>query len=326
MIPTSSILLSSLACLLAASNVAADGYTIHQVNVGKDFLSNFELETPDNPLGGAVNYTDETTAASSNLTYADGDTFIMRVDNTTVISNSSDVGRRSVRIKSLAQYTEHLAVFDIRHLPVGCGTWPALWEYDDNVGVANGEFDILEGINSQTPGYTTIHTGGNCTLSANRTQTGDALGNDCSSTTVQQGGDNGCSVSSPYASSFGPVFNDNGGGWYVAERTSSALSVWFWARNDSTVPEDVSSGADTLNTTGWTTPLAFFPASSTCDFETNFKELNIIIDTSLCGSWAGEQFSASGCPGNCIDFVNSNPSNFTDAYWNFAAARIYLPS
>jgi len=36
-------------------------------------------------------------------------------------------GRNSVRIGSKKQYTKGLFIFDIKHTPTGCGTWPALW-------------------------------------------------------------------------------------------------------------------------------------------------------------------------------------------------------
>lgn len=117
-------------------------------------------------------YTTQQASLASNLTYANANTFIMRVDHTTTLNSSSTVGRQSVRIKSNAQYGTHMAVFDIRHMPQGCGTWPAIWEADDSVGIVNGELDILEGVNSLSPSYTTLHTPGSCTLSATRSQTG----------------------------------------------------------------------------------------------------------------------------------------------------------
>ncbi|EMD33563.1 glycoside hydrolase family 16 protein [Gelatoporia subvermispora B] len=322
---TSSLILSTLASLLSATYVQAATYSLHQNNVGTDFLSNFVWETTENPSGGRVAYTTQSDALSANLTYAHGDTFIMRVDDTTTLS-ASDAGRKSVRIKSNEQYTTHVAVFDIRHMPQGCGTWPAIWEVDDTVGVAHGEVDIIEGVNDLSPSYSTMHTPNTCTMpTTGRNQKGTAVGNDCSSTTTQSDGNNGCSVSSPYSSTYGPTFNADGGGWFVVERTSSAVSIWFWERGDGTVPAAVSGGASTIDTGSWsTTPIAYFPSSSTCDLSTNLQSHNIIINTMLCGPWAGSRYSASGCPGTCIDYVNSNPSAFSNAYWDFAALRVYL--
>lgn len=65
------------------------------------------------------------------------------------------------------------------------------------------------------------------------------------------------------------------------------------------------------------------------------------------GDWAGQQsiYAGAGCPGTCVgelltfsiqtlihqcstkflpvDYVNNNPSAFSNAYWNFAALRVY---
>merc|ERR1712118_165051 len=126
-------------------------------------------------------------------------------------------GRKSNRIKSNAQYNTHVAVFDIRHMPQGCATWPAVWEADDTVGTSAGEIDILEGVNDIAPNSVTLHTTGNCTMPSNRTQLGTSLSNDCSSSADIGNGNNGCSVDAPYTSSYGPVFNSNGGGYYAVE-------------------------------------------------------------------------------------------------------------
>ena len=54
-------------------------------------------------------YVDQDTALSLNLTYASGDTLILRSDDTTVLS-SSDPGRASVRIMSVNTYSTHVVV------------------------------------------------------------------------------------------------------------------------------------------------------------------------------------------------------------------------
>ena len=61
----------------------------------------------------------------------------------------------------------------------------------------------------------------------------------------------------------------------------------------------------------------------------------------LGGSWAGVVYTSDGCPGDCIgeslidrdrefylavrllDYVNNNPSAFTNAYWDVAGVRVY---
>lgn len=56
------------------------------------------------------NYVDQATALSKNLTYANGDTLILRADDTTVLDPSGP-GRDSVRIRSINTYTTHVAVY-----------------------------------------------------------------------------------------------------------------------------------------------------------------------------------------------------------------------
>ena len=56
------------------------------------------------------NYIDQATALSKNLTFASGNSFILKADDTTVLS-SSGPGRDSVRIQSNKAYTTHVSVY-----------------------------------------------------------------------------------------------------------------------------------------------------------------------------------------------------------------------
>jgi hypothetical protein len=127
--------------------------------------------------------------------------------------------------------------------------------------------------------------------------------------------------------SYGPPFNANGGGWYAIERTNTYIKVWFWGRNDMSVPSDVSKPGSTVNTRYWGTPSANFPNTS-CDFASEFDANNIIINLTFCslaffffvysailinysagGDWAGNQYGASGCPSTCVGVYSSPPAN-----------------
>lgn len=78
----------------------------------------------------------------------------------------------------------------------------------------------------------------------------------------------GCGVKANTDVSYGPAFNGIGGGWFVVclfynigvltrvlryavERTNSFINVWFWARNDITVPPEVAYGGFTVDTDVW---------------------------------------------------------------------------
>ncbi|KAJ6513505.1 glycoside hydrolase family 16 protein [Mycena vulgaris] len=303
------------------SLVAGATYSRTESIVGAGFYNAFNFEAIGDPTSGRVNYVDKATAMSQNLTFASGNTFIMRADAKTVISDSSAVGRNSVRIRTNNAYTTHVAVFDIVHMPQGCGTWPAVWETDEATWPRGVEVDILEGVNDQGTDQVTLHTSPGCSMPASRTQTGSSLQLDCS-TAVN--GNTGCAVSVGQAPSYGPTFNANGGGWYAVERTSTFISVWFWSRNAANVPADVRAGSASVNTGAWGVPVANFPNTS-CNFPQFFDANNIIINLTFCGDWAGSPaiYGASGCPSTCNNFVDNNPAAFSDAYFQFNAINVY---
>jgi len=137
--------------------------------------------------------------------------------------------------------------FDVRHMPQGCGTWPAIWEAGLNNWPAEGEVDILEGVNDISPNRMTLHTSPGCTMPASSPQTGTILQTDCN---ALANGNVGCGVADTHVNSFGPSFNANGGGFFAMERTETFLKVWFWPRNGSP-PAEVRDGNNNINTDNW---------------------------------------------------------------------------
>ncbi|QRV78202.1 glycoside hydrolase family 16 protein [Ceratobasidium sp. AG-Ba] len=308
-----------IATLAAVASVAqAATYNLVDNFVGSGFLNGFSHQAIADPTHGRVNYVSQSTAISQNLTYASGNTFIMRADYKTKLS-SSGAGRNAVRIQSNKQYTTHVEVADIRHMPQGCGTWPAYWTTDTNGWPSRGEIDIIEGVNDQGPNAMTLHTTSGCTQPSSRDMYGSPTQLDCN---YQVNGNAGCGVKSPDGNSYGPSFNSAGGGWYVMERTSSFIKIWFWPRNSGNVPASVKNGASQVDTAGFGKPSALF-VNNSCDFNSHFGPENIIINLTFCGDWAGSVYGQSGCPSSCNDYVNNNPSAFTNAYWDFAALRVY---
>ncbi|KAJ7648657.1 hypothetical protein DFH06DRAFT_1332264 [Mycena polygramma] len=288
--------------------------------VGHRFYDAFNFEASQIRLT-AGNYVNKKTAEKQKLTAVSGDTFILRADHHTVISNSSAVGRNSVRIRTNKAYTTHVAVFDILHMPEGCGTWPAVWETNEANWPAGGEVDILEGVNDQGTDQVTLHTSPGCTMPQNRTQTGTSLQLDCD---VSVNFNTGCGVRSKDALSYGPLFNAHHGGWYAIERTNKFISVWFWSRNAAHVPGEVKAGHAIVNTHNWGIPAAHFPDTS-CNLREFFEANNIIINLTLCGDFAGQAsvYAASGCPSTCNDFVDNNPAALANAYFQFNSINIY---
>jgi len=308
----------ALALCFAARSALAVSYAVTDTFQGTDFFNDFTYETAADPTHGLVEYVSLQTAQSLGLATVSGNNFILRADDTTVLTNGA--GRKSVRIQSNKQWDNHVSIFNVEHMPQGCGTWPAIWELGDN-WPNGGEVDIVEGVNDVAPNSVTLHTSADCTMPATRSMTGKSLSTDCD---ANDNGNAGCGVGITDANSYGPGFNANGGGFYAMERTADFVKVWFWARNDASVPAEVSSGSGSIDTDNWGTPDAFFPNTS-CDIDSHFGPANIIINLTFCGDWAGSAsvYSSSGCPSTCTDYVSNNPSAFNNAYFQLAWAKVY---
>ncbi|KAF8839837.1 glycoside hydrolase family 16 protein [Paxillus ammoniavirescens] len=280
------------------------------------FLDAFTWQTIADPVHGRVNYVNYSTAQQDSLVSVHGDRVVLRADSTTTLDPTGP-GRNSFRLVSNERYTTHVAIFDIVHMPQGCGTWPAISEIDDTSSTAGGKIDIIEGVNDQTPNLSSLHTSANCTMPDSRVMTGEVQGDDCSS-------GSGCGVDIDDPASYGPPFNTMDGGWYAVERTATYISIFFWERDDASVPRQVSHPGQTVNPSTWGIPAAYFP-NTECDFTTHFAPHHIMISLTFCGDWAGSNatYSASGCPSTCVDFVNQNPSAFSGAYFEFNRLSIY---
>jgi len=309
-----------LSVFTSSSLSFASTYFLSDNVVGPDFYHYFDWEAIPDPTHGRVNYVDQATSIKQNLTYASQDTFILRTDFQSVL-NPNGTGRNSVRIRSKKTFTTHVAIFDVRHMPQGCGTWPAIWETKESIWPNGGEIDILEGVNDQGPNRATLHTGPGCQMPSERFQTGQDVGLDCDALV---NGNAGCSVSFPTNQSYGPPLNDEGGGWFAVERTDSNINIWFWSRCSLFVPYEVKEGLSSVNPLTWGLPTANFP-NTLCNMTSHFSEENIIINLTLCGDWAGNHdvYQSSGCPSTCVDFVNNNPASFKDAYFDFASIRTF---
>ncbi|OBZ78872.1 hypothetical protein A0H81_00340 [Grifola frondosa] len=124
---------STAALFLVSSFVSAAlgaTYNVQDTFIGQDFLTGFSHQAIPDPTHGRVNYVDQATALATNLSFATADTFITRADSFTTLDPAGP-GRSATRLQSNNAYTTHVSVFDIRHMPQGCGTWPAAWEFLD---------------------------------------------------------------------------------------------------------------------------------------------------------------------------------------------------
>ena len=104
------------------------------------------------------------------------------------------------------------------------------------------------------------------------------------------------------------------------EWTSSAISVWVFSRGG--IPSDIKN--ETPNPSGWGTPTVKFTG---CNFDSYFKNHNIIFDITFCGGWAGQVWSTQGSCGGlaptCQDYVAKNPTAFAQSYWTINSVKVY---
>ncbi|KAF3762972.1 family 16 glycoside hydrolase [Cryphonectria parasitica EP155] len=313
---------------------ATSSYTLEDTFDSSNFFDSFTWFTDADPTAGFVSYQDQSSATSAGLATIANNQVRLGVDSTSTVDSStlsayvggdtSVGGRKSVRLQSKKTYTKMLMVADIEHMPVGCGTWPALWTWGTGSWPADGEIDIIEGANSQTTNAMTLHTSAGCTPSNSGQDPGtswyDGSTGDCSA----DSGSTGCPQRGTSTSNFGAGFNSAQGGVYAMEWTDAAISIWFWPR--SSIPSGISSSS-TVDTGSLGTPLARFEGGSGCDIASHFQGHVITINTALCGQWAGKAWAADGtCASqadSCAAWVANNPGAFADAYWLFNSIKVY---
>jgi len=304
----------SLAVAVLLCLQLAQAYRLVQNYEGNNFFSGFDFWNQGDPTHGYVQYVDENTAQQRGYIAVDSNgTVLIRSDDKSVASGS---GRGSVRISSKAVFNQNtLFIFDYNHQPFGCGTWPAVWLCGPN-WPNGGEIDIVEGVNNNQKNQMTLHTGDGCSMSGvPRSQTGSPGQTNCN---VYATGNSGCGVVDASTQSYGQGFNNIRGGVYAVDWTSSYIRIWFWPRNN--IPKDISSGNP--NPGGWGTPSADFPLGGNCP-PSHFSNMQIIVDNTFCGDWAGAVFQSQGCGNNCQSFVQNNPGQFHESFWSINSFKVY---
>ncbi|KAI9357897.1 putative endo-1,3(4)-beta-glucanase, partial [Zopfochytrium polystomum] len=284
------------------------------------FLDHFTYFTDPDPTHGTVQYVNRSAADALSL-IALGPPTILAADATHI----SPAGRASLRITSRTSYSSGtLFLFDIAHMPAGCGTWPAVWLLGPD-WPNGGEVDVLEGVHLAAENQVTLHTAAGCAVdAAAQVQTGTTVGSNCESPGVDNAG---CGVRGG-SGSYGAAFNGAGGGVYATEWAADAIRVWFFPR--AGLPSGVSAALAGNNTaavpSAWGAPLAHFPLGSACSPD-HFRDMQIVVDLTFCGDWAGPTYGP-GCTGGygdaaCQNFVINNPQSFKEAYWSFNSIRTF---
>ena len=219
--------------------------------------------------------------------------------------------RKAIRIYTDKKYNGGLFIIDLDHIPEGMAVWPAIWLVGTGATwPVNGEIDIIEGVNStlsaNNTNQSTLHTREGCIQNIP-----NILNPDCNNGNASLG----CGIMGP-SDSFGHGFNQNGGGVYACEWVyDQTIKIWFWKRAD--IPGNVLGNSPDTNT--WGTPYASF---NPCPGY--FKDMEMVINTTLCGDWAGSAFPGGSdkCGGYLWD-TNNNPK-LRDAYFLIRSVKIFM--
>lgn len=289
-------------------------YKLQETWTGESFFGNFDFYTKPDPTQGFVTYVDQQTAQERNLTYASSSSATIRVDTT---SNATS-GRDSIRLVSKNAYNGGLFVFDVAHVPYGCGTWPAIWMTSIDNWPYQGEIDVMETVNQAPWNQFTLHTSQGCSMQGQRNQTGNTLTTDC---WVGNSQGDSCAVQGS-STSAGQGFNSVGGGVYALEWRNEGIRMWFFER--SKIPSNIATPDPSV----WPLPSADFP-NTYCDIGAHFKDLHIITNIALCGVWAGAENvynEQDDCPSTCSSFVATNATAFEQAYFTFNSFKIFSGS
>jgi len=200
--------------------------------------------------------------------------------------------RESIRLEGKKRFNRGLFVIDIRHMPVGCGAWPAFWLTDEANWPVNGEIDMVEGVNFQNEAKTALHTTKGCDMSdvPTGTMTGTwdmAVGipdkktgipdmtfheaKNCFVYDSHQWLNQGCVAIDTSGDSLGAPLNKKGGGLFAMEWDPSYRHIRTWVFSPHTsVPKNLVEAIRTAseeseservkpNPDEWPLPYGYFP-------------------------------------------------------------------
>lgn len=270
--------------------------------------------------------------------------------------------RESVRLEGKKRFNRGLFIIDVRHMPAGCGTWPAFWLTDEANWPVNGEIDIVEGVNFQSEAKTALHTTKGCDMQDTPlglmtgiwdTAVGIPNGKTgIPDTTIREARDcfvydphqwinQGCVAIDAGGGSLGAPLNEKGGGIFALEWDPVYRHIRTWVFSPHTkVPENLVEAIRTAseesegdrvmpNPEEWSLPYGHFPiGDSTNCGGTKFRNMRLVLNTALCGSVAGNRFfldckNESKTFKTCNEYIKSRPDALRDAYWKIRGVYVY---
>ncbi|CAK9786298.1 hypothetical protein CC85DRAFT_327747 [Cutaneotrichosporon oleaginosum] len=325
----------ALAVAAAAAPLARAGvYPIAESMAGDNFLQgwNWPDSFYDNTTSGEVFWygTAEWNNSQPLIYKTARNTTIMKVDDTsTVVANPWHTTKRfAPRLLSKRAYgVGTVWVLDAIHMPYGCSVWPAFWTVGPDWPVG-GEIDIMEGIHHQAVNQMALHSAEDGCYAPQTNQalmTGNWGSHNCS---IGYSYGSGCTARDTDPASYGAAFAAAGGGVYVAEWAADAIKIWFISRPN--VPAALTANAKTIDTSILGTPTGYW-GNKDCTFTRYFGPQTMILQTTLCGVWAGlaSTLASNGCPAypsgeDCYTtYVHGDGSNYRTAYYEINYVNIF---
>eukprot|EP00526_Cylindrotheca_closterium_P013503 CAMPEP_0113647456 /NCGR_PEP_ID=MMETSP0017_2-20120614/25118_1 /TAXON_ID=2856 /ORGANISM="Cylindrotheca closterium" /LENGTH=535 /DNA_ID=CAMNT_0000559509 /DNA_START=176 /DNA_END=1783 /DNA_ORIENTATION=+ /assembly_acc=CAM_ASM_000147 len=269
--------------------------------------------------------------------------------------------RESIRLEGKRRYNRGLFIIDLRHMPQGCGLWPAFWMTDEANWPVNGEIDIVEGVNYQTEAKTALHTTKQCDMydvpQGTMTGTWDtAVGipdrktgipdmtfreaRNCFVYDPHQWLNQGCVSIDTDGGSLGVPLNKKGGGVFALEWDPQYKHLRSWVFSPHTaVPENLVKAIRTAHKPEsqrvmpdpdqWPLPYGYFPIGEGTNCGSyHFKNMRLVLNTAFCGSVAGNRFQID-CKKEskefktCNEYIKSEPDALKEAYWKIRGVYVY---
>jgi hypothetical protein len=134
----------------------------------------------------------------------------------------------------------------------------------------NGEIDVLEGVHDNEHNQIAWHTAPGCLIDPNVTVSGtiNTLNEmnltNCDATLNSN---SGCDVTEWSRASYGPLFEQSGGGVIAMKWDENGISIWSFFR--AAVPDDIGQGSP--DPSSWGLPSATL-ANASCNIEQFFYQ------------------------------------------------------
>lgn len=309
-----------------------DSWGLSESYVGKDFFSKWNFFTKPDPMHGAVEYVDWSTAEQKELVKADDHAVEFGAERgfATGSTGGTNRGRRSVRIESTTSFNEGLFILTVDHIPTGCGARPSFRMYgadNSHPWPVWGEYSILEGAHTGSRVSTSLRTVSGCNQTSTTADWNWGISKPASNCDIYARGQlpsQGCSQRGPL-NSMGTIFNENSGGTFAGEWDPSPQArhfrTWYWPAG--TEPEDlVAKAPDPIS---WGTPFSHFRLEETSCPPRRFRNMRLVFDLTFCGEAANSSYARS-CPEaalheSCTDYILSVQQ--PEAYWSVRTLDVY---